>query len=79
MLPVEYQVYYKSSTESFTVVFKNNSQYRNCCHLIIDAEKIIRESSILGQVYFGLDKWKINDNEINAENYFGLKDFEELV
>lgn len=63
-MPVQYQVYYKSASESFIVTFQNNSTLRNCCHIVLDQNKIIKECSILGHAYFGLDRRLINDNDI---------------
>lgn len=63
MLPVEYIVV--AGVETFTIYFKNISGYRNCCHLILDLNKAIRDSSILGNAYFGLDKWILNEMELS--------------
>lgn len=60
ILPLEYEVKYKNSLECFTVVFKNSPTFWNCCHLILDTNKIVRESSVLGNVYFGLDRWTLS-------------------
>jgi hypothetical protein len=62
ILPVQYQVYFSAASDIFTVSFENNSVFRHCCHLILDANKIIMECSVLGHAYFGLDRRVLNDN-----------------
>lgn len=41
-------------------MFKNLPSIRNCCHLILDTNKIVRDISILGYAYFGIDRWSLN-------------------